>query len=106
MNKKTEHEQDEAKPEPRSGVADETLLSAGFYYEGTQDQGFYIINIGNSEKFSAGFDLVKVNNLIRKLNNAPRPNICNTEENEIWVCWNNHDRNEKCEYELEIESCR
>lgn len=73
------------------------------YYLDLSDEGPWLIRRNNpEEKFTAGFDKEKAMELIEKLNGANRPNVENREINEIWVCWNNHDKWDDCDYVREI----
>lgn len=51
------------------------------------------------EVFSAGDDKVKVENFIDKLNQTHRPTIIQEEMHKFLVCWNNHEKGEKCDFE-------
>jgi len=74
----------------------------GFYYLDLSDEGHWLIKSRNRERFTAGYDKQKVINLIERLNKAHRPNIHQGEINEVFVCWNDHEKGQKCEYIQEI----
>ena len=61
----------------------------------------YFIIDGNT-LYSAGYDYGKAHSLFLRLADTHRPNIMQTSENEIYVCWNNHEKGEKCSYEKEL----
>ena len=78
------------------------VLSAGFFYLDLADNGNWLIKDRNGNRYTAGYDKKKVVALIKRLNEAYRPNIEQGDLNEIYVCWNNHDKGDKCEFEREI----
>lgn len=96
MNKQKFSKEAETKPD---GYA---VLSAGFFYLDLSDNESWLIKDRNGNRYSAGNDKKKVVDLIKRLNEAHRPNIEQGDLNEIYVCWNNHDKNDKCEFEREI----
>lgn len=63
----------------------------------------YTIDFKN-EKFPAGTDLEKITLLVEKLNNDDnhKADVIAGDDNTIFVCWGEHDRNEKCEHIQEI----
>jgi hypothetical protein len=78
------------------------VLSSSFFYLDLADEGFWLIKDKNGKRYTAGYDKDKVVNLINRLNEAHRPNIEQGAMNEIYVCWNNHDKGYKCDFEREI----
>ena len=78
------------------------VLSAGFFYLDLADGGNWLIKDRSGNRYTAGYDKDKVVNLINRLNEAHRPNVEQGDLNEIYVCWNNHDKNDKCDFEREI----
>lgn len=88
-----------------SGV-DSCTPTKGEYYLDLSDEGTWLIKLrAGSEygdrKFTAGKHSKKeVVELIEKLNKAHLPNIIQTEESKLSICWNIHDRSEPCEYEM------
>lgn len=76
-------------------------MSKHFYID-LSDQGHWLIKSIDGKRYTAGYDKQKVINLIEKLNNTHRPNIMQGELNEIYVCWNEHEKCQKCDYIKEI----
>lgn len=74
-------------------------MEDNYYYLDLADDGYWLIRGRIGEKFSAGYDKEKVGNFIKLLNNTHRPNIHQGVLHEIMVCWNNHNKGEKCDYE-------
>ena len=72
------------------------------YYLDCADEGYWLIKQGD-RKFLAGSDKQKAQDLINRLNEAHRPNVHQSEMNEIFVCWNEHKKGEKCNYVCEIK---
>lgn len=95
MNKQESIKKENSKPDGY------TVLSAGFFLD-LADNGNWLIKDRNSNRYTAGNNKEKVVALIKRLNEAHRPNIEQGDLNEIYVCWNNHDKNDKCEFEREI----
>ena len=79
-----------------------TVLAAGFYYLDLSDNNYWLIKDRNGKRFTAGYDKNKVVKLIERLNNEHLPNVHQGDMHEIYVCWNNHEKGEKCDYEREI----
>lgn len=74
-----------------------TVLPAVFRFENFGLAGFTIFQ--NDKMYPTGcFNKSRVENLVNDLNNTHRPNLLNT-DNGLMVCWNNHDKGEKCDYE-------
>lgn len=71
------------------------------YYLDLSNTGYWLIKRG-SERFTAGYDKEKALDLIKRLNETHRPSVHNVALNEIIVCWNEHEKNEKCNYIREI----
>lgn len=80
-----------------------TVLGAGFYLD-CADDGRWLIKQGD-KRYTAGYDKQKVQDLISRLNEAHRPNVEQGSDNEIFVCWNDHDKGQKCEWVCEIKTC-
>ena len=76
--------------------------SGSMYYLDLSEEGYWLIRGTRGERYSAGKDKNKVQNLIHRLNRSHRVNIEQPNLNEIYVCWNNHEKGEKCEFEREI----
>jgi len=76
-------------------------MSKHFYID-LSDQGYWLIKSIDGKRYTAGYDKQKVINLIEKLNNTHSPNIIQGELNEIYVCWNEHEKGQKCDYIKEI----
>lgn len=74
----------------------------GFFYLDLSDSGDWLIKDRIGNRYTAGSDKEKVADLINRLNEAHRPNIEQGDLNEIWVCWNNHGKNTKCDFMREI----
>jgi hypothetical protein len=62
----------------------------------------YFIKTIDGKRYTAGHDKLKVLSLINRLNEAHRPNVEQGDSNEIYVCWNLHDKGEKCDFVREI----
>ena len=73
-----------------------------FFYIDLSDEGHWLIKSKDGKRYTAGFDKEKAEKLITKLNEAHRPNVHQGEVNEIFVCWNNHERSQDCDYVQEI----
>lgn len=74
-----------------------------FFYLDQSDNGYWLIKDRiNDKRYSAGYDKQKVQDLISRLNKAHRPNVEQFDLHEIFVCWNDHDRHEKCNFVKEI----
>lgn len=71
------------------------------YYIDQADEGYYLIK-DNNNRFTAGYNKESCINLISKLNNAHRPNIEQYNQHELYICWDNHEKHEKCDFELII----
>lgn len=69
------------------------------YYLGLDNDYTWLIKDTNGNRFTAGRNKEKVQELISKLNQAHRPNIGQVGRSIIQICWNNHEKGEKCEYE-------
>lgn len=73
----------------------------------TNPEGYWLIVEGNldidkcSKAYNAGYSLVEATHLCDRLNKAYRPNI-KSQEDGLYVCWNNHEKYEACDYELVI----
>lgn len=78
------------------------LVDKKYYIEGNEIDG-YTINF-KTDKFPAGNNLEEITLLVEKLNNIDnhKANVESGDDNTIFVCWGEHDRNEKCEYIREI----
>lgn len=82
----------------KSGRNINPVLTAGFYYLDLSDEGYWLIKDRNGKRYTAGYDKQKVIDLIASLNKTHRPNFHQGDLNELFVCWNNHDKSEKCDY--------
>jgi hypothetical protein len=72
------------------------------YYIDQADEGYYLIKDNNDNRFTAGYNKQDCIELISRLNNTHRPNIEQYNQHELYICWNNHDKHEKCSFELII----
>jgi len=70
------------------------------YYLDLSDDGVWLIK-NNSERFHAGFDKDKAQKLITRLNDANHPNV-EERDSTLYVCWNLHEKGDKCDWEMEI----
>lgn len=78
-------------------------MTTNGYYLDLSDDGYWLIKQDKTDcRFTAGYDKQKCVNLINRLNESHRPNVHQGDIHEIYVCWNNHDKGEKCDYEREI----
>lgn len=74
------------------------LQTDNFILDFNEDQWF----IRNGSKlFMGGTDKQKVQDLIKRLNGGHRPNVEQV-DNMIFVCWNHHEKGEKCDWVCEI----
>ena len=78
------------------------VLAEGFFYLDLADGKYWLIKSRDGKRYTAGYDKQKVQDLIKKLNEAHRPNIHQGEMHEIFVCWNDHEKGEKCDYVQEL----
>lgn len=83
-----------------AAIAQNGLLGAVFYLD-CDDNGTWLIKQGD-KRYTAGQDKQKVIDLIARLNAAHRPNVHQGEYSEVFVCWNDHEKGEKCDYVREI----
>ena len=72
------------------------------FYIDLSDDGCWLIKTIDGKRYTAGRDKLKVLSLINRLNEAHRPNVEQGDSNEIYVCWNLHDKGEKCDFVREI----
>lgn len=73
------------------------------YYLDLSDSGLYLIKkSGTEERYYAGKDKQAALNLIERLNKAHRPTIKQGLSGEVLVCWNDHSKNEPCDFSVEI----
>jgi len=72
------------------------------FYLDQADDLRWLIKTRNGERYTAGTNKQKVIDLVNRLNNAHRPNVKQGNENEIYVCWNEHEKGQDCEYVQEI----
>lgn len=77
------------------------VLAEGFYLD-LADEKYWLIKSRDGKRYTAGNDKQKVQDLIKRLNEAHRPNIHQGEMHEIFVCWNDHEKGEKCDYVQEL----
>jgi len=78
------------------------VVSEGFFYLDLADEEYWLIKSRDGKRYSAGDDKKKVIDLIKRLNGAHRPNIHQVEMHEVFVCWNDHDKGQKCDYVQEL----
>lgn len=78
------------------------VLAEGFFYLDLADENYWLIKSRDGKRYTAGDDKQKVQDLIKRLNETHRPNIHQGEMHEIFVCWNNHEKGEKCDYVQEL----
>ena len=74
-------------------------MNMNYYLDLTDDYTWVIKS--DTKRFLAGKDKTTAISLIERLNKAHRPNI-EQRGAELWVCWNNHERHEECNYIREI----
>jgi hypothetical protein len=81
-------------------------MEDGKYYLDLSDEGIWLIkhSVDKTQCYTAGYDKEKVVKLIDELNDAHRPNIEQPELNKIRVCWNLHEKGEKCDY-VDVLGC-
>lgn len=72
------------------------------FYLDLADEGYWLIRTHDGKRYTAGDNKSKVENLISRLNECHRPNIEQGAMHEISVCWNYHDKGEKCDYVREL----
>jgi hypothetical protein len=75
-------------------------MDNNYYYLDLADEEYWLIRGRNGERFSVGYDKETVANFIKLLNNTHRPNVDQIELHKLNVCWNNHDKGDKCDYEI------
>jgi len=57
----------------------------------------------NNQIYVAGYDRAIAEALVKKLNEAHRPNL-ESREDGLYVCWNEHSKSEGCSFVIEIEN--
>jgi hypothetical protein len=65
-------------------------------------EGQFLIKEGDNKTYTAGYDKEKAIDLVKRLNDAHRPNVHQAGTNCISVCWNTHEKGQACEYIKEI----
>lgn len=78
------------------------MILGGFFYIELANEGYWMIKSRNGKKYTAGYDKQKIQVLVKRLNEAHRPNIHQGEIHEIFVCWNYHQKGQKCDYVQEL----
>lgn len=78
------------------------VLAEDFFYLDLADEGYWLIRSKDGKRYTAGYDKQKVQDLIKRLNETHRQNIHQGEMHEVFVCWNYHEKGEKCDYVQEI----
>lgn len=75
------------------------------FYIDCSDEGIWFIHRGNERYFGSH---IKANiiNLATRLNKAHRPNVHQSAPLTISVCWNDHEKDEKCDYVEEISPAK
>ena len=84
-----------------------------FFYLDLSDEQIWLIKSKGGQRYTAGFRFKEngiediehknnVKNLIKRLNEAHRPNIEQIGLNKISVCWNYHEKGEKYNFISEI----
>lgn len=69
------------------------------------DNGGFVIKHSNGKRYLAGLDESKAQDLVERLNSCHRPNIHYSPiDGWLYVCWNNHEKYEPCQYEPEIKN--
>lgn len=63
-----------------------------------------IKHVNSGYSYYAGADINVADNIVVKLNRSHRPNI-EINDNNLYICYNQHDKGEKCQYECEIQNC-
>lgn len=66
------------------------------------DAGFWLIRLGD-KTWPAGTDKQAAIHLIARLNQAHYPNI-ERRDNQLYVCWNEHEKGAACSFERVIDS--
>lgn len=78
------------------------VLAEGFFYLDLADAGYWLIRSKDGKRYTAGYDKQKVQDLIKRLNETHKPNIHQGDIHKIFVCWNGHEKGEKCDYVQEL----
>jgi len=85
-----------------SGNTMDQSKNLNHFYLDLSDDEYWLIKTRDGKRYSAGDNKQKVVDLIERLNSAHRPNVLQGEMHEVFVCWNNHEKGQKCDYEQEI----
>jgi hypothetical protein len=78
------------------------MLADDSFYLDLADERYWLIKSRDGKTYTAGYDKQKAVDLINRLNEAHRPSVRQGEMHEVFVCWNDHDKGEKCDYVKEI----
>jgi hypothetical protein len=90
--------------EEQNGFFAKPVLAEVFFYLDLADEGYWLIKSKDGKTYTAGYDKQKVQDLIKRLNENHRPNIHQGKMHEVLVCWNDHDKGQKCDYVTELKS--
>lgn len=74
------------------------------FYLDLSDWGPWLIKQGD-KRWYAGYDKDTAIKAIDALNEAHRPNL-EMADKDLVVCWNNHEKGEKCDYEILIKNAK
>ena len=70
------------------------------YFLDLDDNFTWLIKDTNGNRYTAGDKKERVIELIHRLNEAHRPNIEQRGASIIAICWNNHEKQEPCEWDI------
>lgn len=68
-----------------------------------QHEDGYFLARWHKDTYPIGRDKVKAEQVLKKLNKSHRPNL-EISENTLYICWNLHEKGDKCEYEVLVEN--
>ena len=73
----------------------------GHYYLDKSDEGLWLIKHSfYGVRFTAGRNKPAAQSVVFRLNQAHRPNVEQFEPNVLHICFNFHEKGEKCEFEI------
>lgn len=81
---------------------DTTMSYQNEYFLDLRDDLTWLIR-WNEKSYPAGRDKARAIRVIEKLNKAHRPSL-EMRDNNLIVCWNMHEKGEKCEFEVLIHN--
>lgn len=73
-----------------------------FYFLDEADEGYYFIKSTVGDLFTAGYNLDKVRNVIKELNNSHNPIVVQNGRHSIQVCWDSSNGENNCKFEQVI----